>query len=167
MTDDVKQAILDKHNELRNIQATGKTPGYPPAKRMATMVSIFQFFFHCYLFIRDLDITTKIHEIWTILMNFWPFHRHGTMNWLIWPCTTWFNVRWNMMCAVARGFSNTRVKISMNNTQMIRRSLVQLQLNGGMMNIHTLPSQISANSPTSKKMGEFFSLFKFFLNSVH
>lgn len=38
MTDDVKQAILDKHNELRNIQAMGKTPGYPSAKRMATMV---------------------------------------------------------------------------------------------------------------------------------
>lgn len=41
MTDAVKQAILDKHNELRNIQASGGTPGYPPAKRMATMVSIF------------------------------------------------------------------------------------------------------------------------------
>lgn len=38
MTDEVKQAILDQHNELRNTQAMGKTPGYPPAKRMATMV---------------------------------------------------------------------------------------------------------------------------------
>lgn len=49
MTDDVKQAILDKHNELRNIQASGQTPGYPSAKRMATMVRISQLFSEKYL----------------------------------------------------------------------------------------------------------------------
>lgn len=38
-------AVLDEHNKLRNQQALGQTPGFGPATRMATMVSIFFFFF--------------------------------------------------------------------------------------------------------------------------
>lgn len=38
-TQELIDAILDEHNKLRNQQALGQTPGFGPAKRMATMVS--------------------------------------------------------------------------------------------------------------------------------
>lgn len=40
MTPDLQQIILDSHNKLRNQQALGQTPGFSPAKRMATMVKL-------------------------------------------------------------------------------------------------------------------------------
>lgn len=39
MTPELKQKILDKHNLYRQQQASGNTPNYGPATRMATLVS--------------------------------------------------------------------------------------------------------------------------------
>lgn len=38
ITPELQQIFLDSHNTLRNQQAFGQTPGFAPAKRMATMV---------------------------------------------------------------------------------------------------------------------------------
>lgn len=37
MTEEMKEAILDAHNKLRNDFATGKMPPFEPATHMATM----------------------------------------------------------------------------------------------------------------------------------
>lgn len=42
-TPQLQQIILDAHNKLRNQQANGDTPGFGPAKRMATMVKLTSF----------------------------------------------------------------------------------------------------------------------------
>lgn len=41
MTADMMAKILDIHNTFRQQQANGQTPNYPPANRMATVVSDF------------------------------------------------------------------------------------------------------------------------------
>lgn len=38
-TPELKELLLYTHNKLRNQQANGETPGFAPAKRMATMVN--------------------------------------------------------------------------------------------------------------------------------
>lgn len=38
-TPHLKRVLLNAHNKLRNQQAMGETPGFEPAKRMATMVT--------------------------------------------------------------------------------------------------------------------------------
>lgn len=73
-TPQLQQIILDAHNKLRNQQANGDTPGFEPAKRMATMVMDL---WHSDLFVCLINLT-KIHA----------FIRHGTMNWPKLPNTT-------------------------------------------------------------------------------
>lgn len=65
-TPKLKKIILDAHNKLRNKLALGKTDGYPPAKRMATMVL---FFFE------NFCIFSTIHDVCSFICQ-----RHGTTN---------------------------------------------------------------------------------------
>lgn len=52
MTPALQKLIVDAHNRLRNQQAMGETPGFEPAKKMATMVSETIFFAYYYVLIR-------------------------------------------------------------------------------------------------------------------
>lgn len=42
----LQQLFLDAHNKVRNQQANGETPGFEPARKMATMVNSLLFFFN-------------------------------------------------------------------------------------------------------------------------
>lgn len=38
MTQEMRRTVLEKHNEIRNTQAMGRTPGYGTAARMGTIM---------------------------------------------------------------------------------------------------------------------------------
>lgn len=55
MTESMKDAVVNRHNQLRNKLAAGKTPKYPSASRMKEIVSN-NFFLITKLLRRDLKL---------------------------------------------------------------------------------------------------------------
>lgn len=63
MTKSMKDAVVSRHNQLRNKLAGGQTPKYPTASRMREIVSIFSkniYLFYCSLkLMNDREIMLK------------------------------------------------------------------------------------------------------------